>query len=187
MKWTELTLIWNCNLNLSPPLIWNQGKICHCRPKHHIDPLFGGFFSALQCTLVRHYLCDRFVPMFCCSVISNSLWHHGLYSPASSSVHGIYPGKNTGVGFHFLLQGIFQPQGSNSCLLHLLHWQVDSLPLTPPGKQQVELPFEKYPRATVKGDRRYEIKRHLILGRKPMRNLDSVLKAGTSLCQQMSI
>ena len=79
------------------------------------------------------------------------------------------------------------PRDQTSCLLHLLHWQVDSLPLTPPGKQQVELPFEKYPRATVKGDRRYEIKRHLILGRKPMRNLDSVLKAGTSLCQQMSI
>ena len=25
-------------------------------------------------------------------------------------------------------------QGSNPCLLHLLHWQVDSLPLAPPGK-----------------------------------------------------
>ena len=25
-------------------------------------------------------------------------------------------------------------QGSNPCLLHLLHWQVDPLPLTPPGK-----------------------------------------------------
>ena len=29
-------------------------------------------------------------------------------------------GKNTGVGCHFLLQGIFLDQGSN---LHLLHWQ----------------------------------------------------------------
>ena len=36
------------------------------------------------------------------------------------------PGKNTGVGCHFLLQGIFLTQGSN---LHLLHWQTDSLPL----------------------------------------------------------
>ena len=32
------------------------------------------------------------------------------------------------------LQGIFPTQGSNPCLLHLLHWQVDSLPLAPPGK-----------------------------------------------------
>ena len=43
------------------------------------------------------------------------------------SVHGIFPGKNTAVGCHFLLQGIFLTQGSNPCLLH---WQVDSLPLT---------------------------------------------------------
>ena len=41
-------------------------------------------------------------------------------------------GKNTGMGCHFLLQGIFQAQGSNSCLLCLLHWQTDSLPLVPP-------------------------------------------------------
>ena len=30
-----------------------------------------------------------------------------------SSVHGIFPGKNTGVGCHFLLQGIFLTQGLN--------------------------------------------------------------------------
>ena len=41
------------------------------------------------------------------------------------------PGKNTGVGCHFLLQRIFPIQGSN---LHLLHWQAGSLPLAPPGK-----------------------------------------------------
>ena len=29
-----------------------------------------------------------------------------------------YPGKNTGVSSHFLLQGIFPTQGSNLCLLH---------------------------------------------------------------------
>ena len=39
------------------------------------------------------------------------------------------PGKNTGVGFHFLLQGIFPTQGLNPCLLYLLHCQVDSLSL----------------------------------------------------------
>ena len=33
------------------------------------------------------------------------------------------------MGCHFLLQGIFPTQGSNTCLLLLLHWQVDSLPL----------------------------------------------------------
>ena len=39
------------------------------------------------------------------------------YSPPGSSVHGDSPGKDTGVGCHFLLQ-IFPTQGSN---LHLLH------------------------------------------------------------------
>ena len=35
--------------------------------------------------------------------------------------HGNFPGKNTGVGCHFLLQGIFLTQGSNLSLLCLLH------------------------------------------------------------------
>ena len=40
------------------------------------------------------------------------------------------PGKNTAACFHFLLQGIFLTQGLSLYLLHLLHWQVDSLPLS---------------------------------------------------------
>ena len=41
-----------------------------------------------------------------------------------------FPGKNSRVGCHFLFQGIFPTQGSNSSLLLLLHWQADSLPLS---------------------------------------------------------
>ena len=37
--------------------------------------------------------------------------------------------RNTGVGFHFPLQGIFPTQGLNPYLFHLLHQQADSLPL----------------------------------------------------------
>ena len=40
------------------------------------------------------------------------------YSPPGSFVHGDYPGKNTGVGCHALLQGIFPNQGLNPGLLH---------------------------------------------------------------------
>ena len=40
-----------------------------------------------------------------------------------------FPGMNTGIGYHALLQRIFPTQGLNSHLLHLLHWQVGSLPL----------------------------------------------------------
>ena len=36
----------------------------------------------------------------------------------SFSVHGIFPGKNTGMGCHFLLQEIFPTQGLNPSLLH---------------------------------------------------------------------
>ena len=43
------------------------------------------------------------------------------------------PGKNTGVGCHFLLQGIFPTQGSNPyCISPIL--QADSLPSESPGK-----------------------------------------------------
>ena len=44
------------------------------------------------------------------------------------------PDKKTGVGCHALLEGIFLTQGSNPCLLHLLLWQMGSLPLVPSGK-----------------------------------------------------
>ena len=40
---------------------------------------------------------------------------------------------------------------------------------------------------TVDGDCSREIKRHLLLGRKVMTNLDSIFKAETLLCQQRSV
>ena len=46
------------------------------------------------------------------------------------------PGKNTGMGCHALLQGIFPTQGSNPHLLCPLHWQAGSS-LAPPGKPSV--------------------------------------------------
>ena len=47
-----------------------------------------------------------------------------------------FPGKNTGVGCHFLLLGIFPTQGLNPHLLYLLHWQASSLPLSQLGIPQ---------------------------------------------------
>ena len=43
------------------------------------------------------------------------------YSPPGSSVCGNSPSKNTGVGYHALLQGIFLTQGLNQCLLFRLY------------------------------------------------------------------
>ena len=59
------------------------------------------------------------------SVMSNSLWPHGLYSPWNSL------GQNTGVSSLSFLQGIFPTQGSNSESPTL---QADPLPAEPQGK-----------------------------------------------------
>ena len=68
-----------------------------------------------------------------CSVGSNSATPRTIASmdcsPLGFSVHGDSPGNKNGVGCHALLQGVFPTQGLNSCLLRLLHWQADSLPL----------------------------------------------------------
>ena len=53
----------------------------------------------------------------CCSVVSNSSRPHGLQSTRLLCPWD-FPGKNTGVGCHFLLQGISPTQGWNSVLLH---------------------------------------------------------------------
>ena len=55
-----------------------------------------------------------------------TLWTVALQAPCPWD----FPGKNTGVSCHVLLQGIFQTQGLNLRLLCFLHWQADSLPLT---------------------------------------------------------
>ena len=47
--------------------------------------------------------------------------------------------KNTGVGSHFLLQGIFPTQELNP---HLLHWQEDSLVLNHQGSRIMNRAFK---------------------------------------------
>ena len=49
--------------------------------------------------------------------MSNSLWPHGL-KPTRLLHPWNFSGKNTGLGCHFLLQGIFMIQGLNPGLLH---------------------------------------------------------------------
>ena len=56
--------------------------------------------------------------LFSRSVVSNSLWPHGLWP---TRLHSPWdsPGKNTGAGCHFLLPGIFPIQGLNPGLLSI--------------------------------------------------------------------
>ena len=74
--------------------------------------------------------------MFVCSV-THSLQPHGPIAHQSLLSRN-FPGKNTGAGCRFLLQGIFPTQGSNPHL-HLLHWQADSSPLSLPGSPAAKL------------------------------------------------
>ena len=66
-----------------------------------------------------------------CTVVSNSLQFHGL-QPIRLLCPWNYPGKRTGVGCHFLLQGIFLTWGSNPGLLHcrqiLTNWATRKAP-----------------------------------------------------------
>ena len=77
--------------------------------------------------------------LFSHSVVPDSLWPYGLWSsrllcPWDS------PGKNTGMGCHALPQGSSWPR--DQTLLSLLHWQIGSLPLAPPGKPNWPLNLE---------------------------------------------
>ena len=83
----------------------------------------------------------RYIWSCCCCLVAKScltlLQPHGL-QPTSLLRPWDFPGRNTGVGFHSLLQGIFPTQGSN---LGLLHWQVDSLLLSHQGSPNAKVPI----------------------------------------------
>ena len=77
----------------------------------------------------------------------SSLRPHGL-KPSRLLCPWDSPGKNTGVGCHALLQGIFLTQGSNPHLLCLLRWQEGSFPTSATCKDQhmlISLPFDRLP------------------------------------------
>ena len=57
------------------------------------------------------------------------LWTVAYQAPLSRNS----PGRNTGVGYHALLQESFLTQGLNPCLLHLLHFK-QTLLTEPPRK-----------------------------------------------------
>ena len=93
---------------------------------------FPSLVRALRSHMLRGHI---HIYLYACLVIFDPLQPHGL-QPTRFLCPWDFPGKDTGVGCHFLLQGICLTQGSNSSLLHFLHWQVDSLPLS-----NLESPF----------------------------------------------
>ena len=84
------------------------------------------------------------------SVMSNSFQPHGL-TPTRllGTFPWNFPGKNTGVGCHLLLQGIFPTQGLNPSFLLLLHWQVASLTAESPQKPREKLVCKGYSQSSL--------------------------------------
>ena len=81
-----------------------QSLCCTAEIKHIVNQLYFNKIIFEKCCLTTQLcptLCD---PMDC--------------SPPGCSVHGDSPGKNTGVGCHALLQGIFPTQGLNPGVPH---------------------------------------------------------------------
>ena len=93
------------------------------------------YFGHLMCAVL--YLVTQLCPTLC----DPTDW-----CPPGSSVHGDSPGKNTGVGCHAFLQGIFPTQGSKPGLPHcswiLYHLNHQGSPWSLDAKSQL---IGKYP------------------------------------------
>ena len=97
---------------------------------NHISTLFKVLLPhrSLQ-SIEKSSLCYTTGPYYCCLVVKlcqtllrpNRLWPTRILYPWD------FPGKNTQVSCHFLLQGIFSTKELNPCFLH---WQVNSLSLS---------------------------------------------------------
>ena len=78
------------------------------------------FFEYIACVLVPSTAVleplSMLLLLFSCLVVSNSLQSHEL-QPTRLLCSWNFTGKNTGVGCHFLIQGICPTQGSKLCFL----------------------------------------------------------------------
>ena len=85
----------------------------------------------------RHYLCVlRHIQLF------ETPWTVASQAPLSMG----FSRQETGVGSHFLLQGVSLTQGLNLHLWRLLHWQAGSLPLRHLGSPRHDVrPSEALP------------------------------------------
>ena len=101
-------------VSLVRKLSFHQGQVCllKVRPlrRARIEPSLAPRSTLLGAKLS----CDAVLGLQSCLTLCNPM----DCSPPGSSVHGDSPGKNTGVGCHALLQGIFPTQGSNPDLPH---------------------------------------------------------------------
>ena len=103
-------------------------SICIFSLEKYLSRLFIFNWVVICIVVLSELFIYTWLSLFSHSVMSDSLWPHGLqHTVFLCAWHS--PGKNTGVGCHALLQGIFPTQGSNQHLLRLLtcrqvlyHW-----------------------------------------------------------------
>ena len=118
---------------------------------------------------------EKLSTWLCCawSLSCVQLWDPMDYSPPVSSVHGDSPGKNTGVGCHFLPHRIFPPRDLThiSCtgrriLYHWTTWQAHQVPhaltihnhLSPRTHQSLEVASVIIPIVQMRKPRLSEVK-----------------------------
>ena len=96
--------IWYLNNNYSIPLSFRNTSV---------------FFNQIILYLSEYLRVESYILHCCCLVTKSCLTLcHPMNCVAPPVSSCPFPGKNTGVGCHFLLQGIFLTQGLNLCLLH---------------------------------------------------------------------
>ena len=112
----------------------------------HISVIIASVSEILAWTIVQMAFSSTSCPInseFCCCLVAKLcpiLFRPYGLQPTWILCPWDFPGKNTGVGCHFLLQGVFPTQGSNP---PLLHWQADSFPLSDQGSLTLILPVFK--------------------------------------------
>ena len=113
---------------LPPPVSNSSCLSVQCQPECQLLYGTAEVFKVLCCrtndvslffALVFHtlFLCRAVLSHFSCVRLFATLWTTARQAPLSMG----FPRKNTGVGCHALLQGIFPTQGSNTHLQCLLH------------------------------------------------------------------
>ena len=95
--------------------------------EHVMEPVFCGMCSEKRC--------PKQIVVFSHVVVADSFATPCIVVHQAPLSMG-FPGKDTGVGCRFLLQGIFLTQGLITCLLD---WQVHSLPLSCLGRPPKKL------------------------------------------------
>ena len=111
-------------VQLSHPYM-TTGKTIALTRRTFVGKVMSLFFNMLSRLVIIYKLLSCLVAKSCPTLqILHELQPSRILCPWD------FPGKNTGVGCHFLLQGIFRDQGLNLCLVH---WQADFLPLSHRG------------------------------------------------------